>query len=460
MSEPVHLNSAKVGVIVFTANNKDYICSAFNMSMILNQIPTASVMIGCGYPIKNEAKKQDNNAEDLYKVVQRNTSYEEASFIPCTVKEVLPGKEIKVFVGVIVAASLVYKTSGMTVRAIRLDLMHPACQLQAQPITAYRNVCGSYIVKAMRRQVALAESLAAIVASTGMTRDPNKTWDMISGVLNKTIMQKDIVTRIACIIDAFILVASRMSDKTNPLSKADLGNIVGIKKYLRSAYTLDRENLKVANKITDEFFNKELGTFLIASVANSSIFESILTIIQSTEFMLMLAPRFADEQLEIMPSKAWGASGKITQLSTADISSINSVFQPLRHINDPDTFIVTFRDAISMTGNAGHVGDPGGDVVGAYSSVPEVAEMFANRFNNQLSPASTEKLLKSMSKYKWKVATAPQWLYSAFVQLSTESTKPQMDNQASLDQAMIDAIERDFRYGHTRERKAASGCAL
>ena len=64
-----NLSVTKVGVYKLVVEKVPYVCSAFSLTMSINQIPTASCVVGCGRTILG-SYRFENNAEDLYKEIQ------------------------------------------------------------------------------------------------------------------------------------------------------------------------------------------------------------------------------------------------------------------------------------------------------------------------------------------------------------------------------------------------------
>jgi len=432
------LNSTKVGVIVLKVGGVNYVCSAFNMTMAINQIPVASCVVGCGHSILGDTR-EDNNAEVLYNRIQQEEMKDEPKFIDCTVCEVLDGTEYQIFKGVIVGASLVYKTGGSTIRAIRFEMMYSVCKLKAQPLTAYKNICGSHIVNTLLNTSDKSQNLTDLeaMAKQGMQRPGGpQTADSITEKLKLKIAHRDIATRISCLCDAFVTSISYTYDLVNALQSNLIGNFLHIKDYIKSAYRLDETRLRVSNSLTDTEFNISLCKWLMQGLYGGSIFDAILHAVMSSEFMLSMVPRFRDGKMEIKPSSAWGTNNTIHTIPLASVASINSSFHPLDHINDPNVFAVNFTDALDMRGNKDQSGIPG-YLLGAYSTNPEAAKWLKLRFMNAGRHQEEEILTKSTSNYKWKLYPAPTWLSSAFVK-TKQSAGKNVDNPVAQVQAIKD----------------------
>ena len=119
-----YLGTAEIGTICLKTwtpeMQRRYVCSSVTITMRLNAIPTASAIIGGGISLKEGYDYTENNAEDILQYVMDANNNTEDGFINCDIVEILPDNtETVLFRGCIVAASLVYKAGGTTVRAVR-----------------------------------------------------------------------------------------------------------------------------------------------------------------------------------------------------------------------------------------------------------------------------------------------------------------------------------------------------
>ena len=441
-----NLSVTKVGVYKLVVERVPYVCSAFSLTMSINQIPTASCVVGCGRTLLGSSRF-DNNAEDLYKEIQNIEMSNSAELIPCEVYEDLDDVDYLVFKGSIVGASLVYKTGSATIRAVRFEMMYNACNLMAQPLTAYKNICGSQIVKMLLSGKMLTDQEAA--EKQGMARMGQLASMLIVGKLEDMIKEKDLATRIACLCDAFVVLNSYTYNLVNPQT-AGVGSLLKIKDYIRSSYSLDKKKLDLANTITDNSFNVELCDALTQVLQSGSIYDAITRAILSPEFLLSIIPRFSDGMMEIKPSSAWGTNDSVYQLPLSSVASMNSAFHPLDHINDPEVFAVNFSDALDMRGNAGQTAGVPAYLIGAYASDPVAAEYVKKRLS-QSDPATAamNEVMQDTKHYKWKLYRAPKWLHNSFTRTRQTSnpsgaeTKPADKDEVVQANAIEDQKSKD-----------------
>ncbi len=437
MEDNVSLDSSRAGTIILLANGKQYVCSAFQFRMALNQIQAGSVVVGCGRQILGDVTF-DNNAEDLYEQIQQQTLSGQYTMLDCAVEEAIFGGSVRIFTGVIVSASLVYKTGAATIRAIRFELMGLSARLHSQPLTAYSNTCGAYIVQSiLQKDVKQLTTLEALARQGMMSPKETLEKTVCSQIKNK-IEQKDIATRVARIADALVLMSSHTINQLNPADIPNLGSVLGIDKCLYSSYNLNKEVLDKANTLTDEYFNESLCAGLLSGISGGSVFDAIARTLTSTEFMLSLVPHM-DGRLEIKPTNAWGAGSNVKQLPLAAVGSINSSWHPLDHLNDPDVFAVNFSDALSMSGNQGTNGAPS-TMIGVYSKDPSMATWLRERLTHNVEAAVMEEITKTTAHYKWRVTRSPNWLHDAIIRTDRAADDEKLQAEAIEAQKSKDTV--------------------
>lgn len=419
------LHSTKVGVIILQTADRSYVCSSFNMSLGLNMLPVASVVIGSGRPIKGNPRKE-NSAEDILEYIREHELQDSTSFLPCTVYEDLDGQRYTAFKGVIVGASLVYKAGATTIRAVRLELMNEACKLYARPLADWQDTCGSFITAAVIHNDANVLTTGDSRGSQGFEFSGALDEEKICGLLGTKLKDKDIATKISMLADAYVTLESRTQGQS-VIDTDRFGNLLGIQDYITSDYVLNREVLDAANTQSDENFNKELCAFLIDGLRGGSIMDSIIGAITSSEFMLTLRPRFTDFKMEIRPSMAWDNTGA-KNLPLSVLSSMNSSYHPLDHLKDPDVFVVNYSNSLDFGGGAN--GAPSG-INGAFSTNPIMQAWLQERKDNANSTGITQLLAQlehDTSHFKWKIYAAPKWLDTAYIQSDNQAYKVRRGN--------------------------------
>lgn len=430
-----YLGTAEIGTICLKTWTPEiqrrYVCSSVTITMRLNAIPTAYAIIGGGISLKEGYDYTENNAEDILQYVMDANNNTEDSFINCDIVEILPDNtETVLFRGCIVAASLVYKAGGTTVRAVRVECMNAACKLFAQPLSAFNHTVGSYIVGALTYEEGKQQQpdQEETVKQYGMYTVGGLTTQNVLGFTKDLTSHKDIATKIAILSDAITILSTKVVETTQIAEtlKNMGGEILKIKDYIKCDYLIDYDRISV-NDTIDAFYDTSLCAMLLAGLKTSSILDTILQAIISPEFMLTLVPKWREDNfmLEIAPSRAW-ISKPSMQLYLSDISEINSSFRPLDHINDPEVFAVNFVQAVNFTGNQGQDGKPSA-MMGAYATNPDVATWLKERFNNDTE--SRAKLTWQLTNFKWAMYPAPNWLMASFVRTKKTEDKKTDDTQ-------------------------------
>ena len=428
------LNTTEVGVISLYATIKgkreQYVCSSLSLTMQLNALPVASVVIGCGKNIRDGGASGDNNAEDILEYVMDASNNEPDSYIDCSIVETLRGRDITIFEGCIIAASLVYKAGNVTVRAVRVECMNAACKLYARPLSAYTNSCGSHIIQNILQDYG-TDTKQNNAATYGWNRIGSLEQIDVIQALNQITYQKDIATKIAYIADMIARLTAKAENATTPLDVDSPDTILNIGKYIRSDYFVNYglfTDVGYDQSGVDDKIDYILATALLDSLRSNSIFESIIGMIISTEFMLTLVPGWTGNgfMMSIKPSQAWLNTPSKT-ISFSDVSEFNSAYKPIDHINDPEVFCANFAPALPMDGKEGDRGATS-SMMGVYSTNPLFRNWLANVFNDDSSEDNARAAItEDLSRFKWSVHIAPTWL-SMLVQQGVLKAEPKLDN--------------------------------
>lgn len=453
-----YLYTADVGTIYLridiNGSQKSYVCSSLSLNMRLNTLPIASVVVGGGTSIRNGHKDHsDNNAENILEYVMNARNNTPDSFINCSIVEVIKANgvssETVLFKGCIVAASLVYKTGSTTMRAVRVECMNEACKLYAQPLSAYNNTVGSYIVDALTAKAGRNRMPTAkeSVTTYGMNTVGALTTSYVRQITKELTQHKDIATKIAFLADAITLLSTKVVNTVKPeeILRILRGGILKINKYIKSDYFINYQDLTIMdrneepgesaiNNVTDDKFDNSLCDQLLGSLRSSTVYDAILRTIMSTEFMLNLVPKWNAENhvVSIEPSHAWESKPAIT-ISFSDIAEFNSTYKPFDHINDPEVLAANFSAAIPFAGSQGQDGTPSA-IMGAYSTNEEIAEWLKMRWSSDASEDELRARLQGDTTYfKWFIYEAPSWLRTAFI-IPSPVGKPKEDtNNAQSD---------------------------
>lgn len=452
------MTADQVGTFIFYAEDKgvsdSWPCTSLKLTMGLNALTSATVVVGCGYALGNiENDKTDHSAELLMKRVVDNVE-EGSSMVNCWIVERFSDdEEYLVFAGVVVGASLVYKAGTVTNRAVRFECLDKACYLYAVPMGLTRYLVGSYIMTAM----------------TGWETNPitqygvlySRTVDIAALCTNlapKISGPADIITRISYIVDGIIAVSGGQDTvSVNP----DTLDIMHIRDYIACPYTINKElytkrrplnayqqartssptyeayqhtDDKSVNAV-DGDFNKEIGMRLLALLQRSSVLEAIVAIVTSDSYMMALSPRLGGGMI-LQPSKAWAGDVKRV-LNFSKIKSINSTVSPLKHVADPDVFVVNYSAAIPMDGAIMPKLDTTGlpvALTGIYTKHKEVMEMR----DAVLSGKKTDmpSIIPSIM-FKYRAYSAPGWLNDAFIGNLTTPDQSTSEQQAPANNVRI-----------------------
>lgn len=450
------LFTSKIGTIVFTADiggsAKEYICSSLVLSMRMNALPTATVVIGCGIPIRDAKDKNKNNdAETILSHVMHSIGGN-TSFINCAIYEADEHSRVCIFRGCIISASLVYKAGNTTMRAVRLECMNEACKLYCQPFSAYNNRCNSDIVGRLQNQTSKLETGASLAGTYGTMRLDSQDAELICYELGTRLDQRDIATKIAYLSDAIAIMTTRPVNQQSPLQEADLGNILHIRDYIKCSYKLDYKKISINNQ-TDSEFNLALCARLMNSLESGSVLDAIVSAMVSPDYMMTMVPGWGGNfYMYLRPSKAWEPSTNLN-IHFGDIFEFNSTYSPLAHINDPEVFAVDFSPALDHGSPKKENGDPMSSIVGAYSTNPKMAEWLKMRFStSNLEVSKRLELVNNMANLKWREFPAPTWLRTSMLRAKENgkgSQQNSVESQRTLkgvnDTVPVPAVVKDYQ---------------
>lgn len=455
------LSVLDLGSVVLETKNPAhrFACSSLTYEMAINQIPSAMVVVGVGDLLlmtkKNKGIDPGNNAEDLMNVAAAVNIVRD--YVSCSIY-IVPrsGEEEKViFKGVIVGASLLFKTGTPTVRAVRFECMNSACMLYAQPLAAYQIVSGADIVSGILSNTVGAPTEGDAAGKIGMLQLASITAEAVCERLGESILRKDIATRIAKMIDAIVMMSSHTFNSIDYQDK-DFGSLLGVSKYIQSAYSLNSVYTGTGT-ITEDRFNLELCAALLRGVPNVSILDLIIRTLSSDDYMLSVVPRFGgDFMLDIVPYKAWDLSTAF-DINFSEISEINSIYRPLDHLNDPNICVVDYSDSLNFGGITDLTGTPS-SMLGVYSTDKDAAKWIAERLNAEKRAKEQKKLVQDTAHYKFKTYKAPRWMNFAYIKSKYKDSKDmreQIENQRMKENSNSSKKDSGVDYDYKRGQEIA-----
>lgn len=394
------------------------------MQLAVNQLPTAMVVVGIGNSILGDTRiEENNNAEDLIELTNRLAGGGLSKFVPCSIDVIKENTSYTVFKGIISDISFVYKTAGGTIRAMRIACIHSAAELYATPLAEYNWAAGADLVREIISNTSKPTDKTDAVGQFGMRRLSSLDDNEICKRLTKEIAHKDIVTRLAYLAGAIVVYSSHTVNRTDP-SPEVMKNLLHIADYMSCDYVLDDAAISL-NSTVDLDYSKALCRGLQASIQGNSVLDAILGMITSMDFLLTVIPKMeGDFKLSVRPSMAWDTS-VIHPISFSDISSINSAFNPLAHLNDPQVFIVNYSNAINF-GKIGGKNNDGGvpaDMTGVYSPNKQIMEYMRARYSTDedVRNAARNAMNEDFNHYKKRVIRAPLWLNLAYIKRTKSS---------------------------------------
>lgn len=443
------ITTDRVGPFILEALGKSYVCNHVNISFAVNKITTASVVIGVGKGLADLTV--DQQVEELLQEVNtRQQGKGDDMFVPCDIYEVVEysGAKTLVFRGIIVSGSVMLKTAGSALKSVKFDCMANVARLGSKPLAEYQNTCGSYLINNI---LGSRGYYRPVERADGYSTQNERDSQALVARFSDGLAHKDIATKVATLIDAVILTNCFAIDsidiaeekEKDKKSEDKLGKLVGnyfkVKDYLFCDYVLDES--AILNSETDTKFNESLCEDLLDSLGSTSIFEALLQILPSTSYMLNIVPRFGgDFKMEIKPSEAWDVKDPI-KVSWKMVSEINTMYQPVAHLNDPNVFVVNYSDALAMQNGTTSGEMAESTMNGVYTPDKDLQEYCLQQFNERngkldeaAKNAAMAAVLSKDKQYKVKIYPAPEWLNYAYlsnadlIQSSYELHTPKNEN--------------------------------
>ena len=420
------LQSDNIGPFILEALGKSYVCNHVVISFAINKLSTASVVIGVGKGLADLSV--DQQVDDLLKEVNdRQQGKGDDLFVPCDIYEVNDNSGAKqlVFRGIIVSGSVMMKTAGSSLKSVKFDCMVNAARLGTKPLAEYQQTCGSYLINNLLGERGYYQPAER---ADGFSIQGKQDVQALVQRFAEGLNNKDIATKIATLVDAVILTQSFAMDSLDIVEEKEeerdekwkrqwrenankvVGNYFKVLDYIFCDYVLDDSVVK--NQETDKWLNESLCEDLVDSLGSTSIFDALLQTLPSTSYMLNL--------VEIKPSEAWDVKNPI-KVDWRMVSEINTMYQPVSHLNDPNVFVVNYSDAMAMQNGSNEGNVPETTMNGVYTPDPDLQEYCLQYFNERngrldqaAKNAAMEVVMSQDKKYKVKVYPAPEWLNYAY----------------------------------------------
>ena len=387
---------------------KSFVCNDCTINMGMNKIPTADITLKFGTSLKSEYSEYNNDPEILLETIAKTSGKYTAS-LGCYIYEINNNNSIKIFDGYIIAGSMSCSSNAAgSDKVVNISCMNKACLLYTKPIGDYINM---NIADAAAIINYNAKNNPEVALQSSSAWESNKlSLQSVLAEIIPTINNADMATRIAVIVEAVVKMFTyrpeNFGDSFSSVSDV-YDSVMGV---LYSA-----TNLSLSPKFSDLMdqsvcsreFNEQIVQYMCQTLPKASIFESILSILNSTQYMLNLAPRGYnyDFKLEIIPPENRGNTAAIS-LYPDNILGFSINYAPFSTINSPDAFVINFSDSIGSTNDATRAAiynDRSG-LNGVFSLDPEITKYIRDVYNNNLHS------INPLMPIKVKFYDAPRWL--------------------------------------------------
>lgn len=418
-----------VGVILLGVHDLGmlYTCTSAEILHVLNDLPTANLVIGQGVPLSDsEETAQFTNGQlqtlleagvELRKIKETGDTTASSKLLRCSIYEAdSKGTDFKaIFRGYIVSVLEISRAGNLTVKALRVQCMGIAAVLHVTPLAGYRRTTGASLINA-------AAGLGELPTARA-TLDPG-VIDQSAALSNTTdaaivekfadqLISTDILTRLAYMANTLVYMseAKASNQAYQKLEKAD-DNLLRIKDCIFCNYVVSPKLQEYAAN-ANKSFNKFLCGQLLQTMQSASILMTIGSVCTGTDVMMNLVPHFkygggpSDFRMELKPIEAWNATNAIS-IPIGYVTACNSTLNHLEHLEDPQVLIVNYSSGVGEADPSGQEGIPSKGCFGVYSPLAKVVEWAKVRYRIQDKPQTNTDMGDGV--YRTRFYPAPRWL--------------------------------------------------
>ena len=388
MSEDVKqqaLKTAKYGNFILRVKKADgggyypdYVCTSVMLNYEINAIPSARVTLSFGELLGNLGKggKPQDPSELLKGILSMRKNCND--MLECSILEVFDTsdsttdkdededtkkkdsrQEIKVFTGVIVTGTPIYKADDkFSSKMISLLCLHSICKLYVSPLASFVIAHNSVIIERMTKT---GYKLSAKDAQ----KDQSLEYKFVVDALVSDVVEEGgtVLENVNKILKAILKASSYRATQKTGSAKSESNDGLGptdLIKYMNC-------DTKLSGNVTSNSrkrYYTTIGSMMVALLNNSTIYDTLQQILLTDEFMLNLVPRFTpgvsdgNEQkntgknhteddifrITLMPSTMWSNEDAPVAIAANQIISITASFNPIGCLNTPQVLMATFDD--------------------------------------------------------------------------------------------------------------------
>jgi hypothetical protein len=439
------LYTHSAGVLILGVHDMDppslFSCTSADIVHALNDLPSASLIIGEGEPLTGSidtVQFTNGNLDELrnQSMAQRKNGNDTADksdvkMLRCTIYEAsTKSTEMKaIFRGYIVSVLELTRAGMLSVRSMRVQCMGIAAILHVAPLAGFRRTSGTALVNAAAghgempttpgTDTGVIDSYSALSSTSGAE---------IAGTYERWLTGADILTKIAYIANAIVYMGEihDASYKYTEHPEPD-DNLLHIKDcifcnykvHLFTGTDIATRDPAIFAENADKSISQYIASQLLQSLQGTSILMAISGLCADTNMMMNLVPHFVlggsadDFRMELKPSQAWDLSTKLA-IPEKYVISCNSTLNHLEHLGDPQVLIVNYSSGVGDADASLKSGFPSTGCFGVYSTSEDAETWAKDRYNMETNKGKQQDAVQAWM-YKTRFYAAPKWLNWAYL---------------------------------------------
>lgn len=381
-------------------------CTSITHRMSINKIPSVVAYLSTGEDVLHPS--QDYDPVQIVRSMQERSTLASSRMAYCELWESPQsgGKPQLKFKGYIVSASLVMQAGSMNGTGkvmVQVNCMGLAVRLYDSPACQYLEATMETLKNGIMYEDVLGE-IAAAQKLTGEVHGNNKA-NLLMLVSTHPMVQAGVpVSRML----AYAVAMSRASVLADMYRDIDelppdpvVSAVIGGSLRLRRSVLID-EDARVA-------YAKQMVEQMVDGIKQGSIWDNILKIATSNDFLLQLVPKMSvdsqdDHKMKVMATDTWSSGQPLVVLPSSGIISINMSTGTLEDINSPAVVFVNFADAFSFKSKGNAVG-----ILGVAAADPQLNRTL-QAYNKDAGLDYLFKNTNMDAHISVRMVTSPAWM--------------------------------------------------
>lgn len=413
-------NQTSANTPIFRVDGVGYPCTSLDISMSMNAVPTATVMIGFGANVTNPDKADESAGPGnlLRSILLRQESGAYKDLIQCVIVE--PGltskdPDLVLFRGFIVTATL-QRSPDSRVSAAQISCVSSAAKLMSNPLSGMPIVQGGF---ALLRWIQNPKN-TGINTATDATRSPLSA--VVSGLSTKYYVPPK--------APLSLRVANAFTAVIGEFLRATRGDVVAAAEYnsyrnmflsaLTSRWALGNEIVSSDGMSTAGMAAAEFDAKMAEDIAGrlnespASVLDVLFAVLSSADYMLCAAPRLyrdGTSRFEIMPKAGWigGGGVPVVGIFSECLSSFVGHYNPHNCLNTPDVYVLQMDNSdYDMVNGAQSTTTQ----FGIYSTSAGVRNAFRLLLTGNCPFSQIQKAMETTAVHRTATRPAPGWIRS------------------------------------------------